>query len=75
MMYIGNRPTFDGRDTSLEVFIMNFSGNLYQQQLLVSFVKRMRDDIRFDSLDELRLQLERDRQAVEALFNNEQTII
>jgi riboflavin kinase/FMN adenylyltransferase len=60
MMNIGNRPTFDGHRQTLEAHIFQLHENLYGQRLLVSFVKRLRDEQRFDSIDALKEQLQKD---------------
>lgn len=70
MLYIGNRPTVhNGTDVSVEVNILNFSGDLYTKVITVSFLYYVREDITFSSLEELRLQLMRDRDKVEKLLN------
>lgn len=65
MMNIGHRPTFDGQRQTLEVHILQLHENLYGQELLVSFVKRLRDEQRFDSIEALKSQLQQDKQAAE----------
>ena len=71
MMNIGMRPTFGGKVRTLETHIFNFEGDIYDQLLLVSFVKRIRAERKFDSTDELAEQLREDEQAVLALFAKE----
>lgn len=62
MLNIGNRPTANnGNDTSIEVHIICFSGNIYHQPLLIEFIKRIRPEIKFSSLEELAGQLEKDK--------------
>ena len=58
---IGTKPTVteSGR-LSVEVFIMGFDGDLYGEQLTVSFVRRIRDERKFSSLDELKRQIDKD---------------
>lgn len=62
MMNIGMRPTFHGEKTTLEVNLFDFSGNLYGKQLSVSFVKRIREERKFESEKALKRQLEKDRE-------------
>lgn len=64
MMNIGTRPTFGGTDLSIEVHIFQFDEDLYGQQLFVSVEKRIREERKFDNVDQLREQLEKDRQMV-----------
>ena len=66
MANIGKRPTVETGDNaplSVEVNIFDFNGNLYGEYLTLHFLKRLRTEQRFDSLDSLREQLQRDREA------------
>lgn len=61
MMNIGVRPTVDQSSrVHLEVHLFDFSENLYGHALKVEFAARIRDEIRFESLEALAAQLERD---------------
>lgn len=73
MTYIGRRPTMhNGNDCTIETNIFDFNGNLYGQLLDVFFITRLRDDIKFDSLDALKTQLIADEKAAKkALAQNE----
>lgn len=57
---IGCRPTFPGRPAAIEVHLIDWSGDLYGRTLAVSFLKRLRDETKFDSPSELGAQLEKD---------------
>lgn len=74
MMNIGNRPTFNGKTTTLEVNIIDYSGDLYGRTLTVAFVKRLRTEKRFPSEKALMAQLEKDREATKECFLKLQTI-
>lgn len=52
----------------IETHIFDFSGEIYGQDITVTFVDRIRDEIRFGSFDELKKQLERDRIAALAII-------
>ena len=71
MMNIGTRPTFDGKQLTLETHIFNFEGGIYDQLLLVSFVKRIRGERKFESPEELAAQLKEDEQMIINLFEEE----
>ena len=71
MMNIGTRPTFDGKQLTLETHIFNFEGDIYDQFLLVSFVKRIRGERKFESPEELAAQLKEDEQMIINLFEEE----
>jgi riboflavin kinase/FMN adenylyltransferase len=63
MMNIGMRPTFgDSFETRLEVHLIDFTGDLYGQKITVHFEGRMRDDIKFSSVNGLIEQLQNDRE-------------
>ena len=57
---IGLRPTVDGKRPSLEVHLFDFAGTLYGQHLEVVFRHGLRDEVKFDSIDELKQQIARD---------------
>ena len=57
---IGTRPTFGGHDSVVEAFILDFDGNLYGKSLRLEFVRRLRDQVKFDSVDALLEQIDRD---------------
>jgi riboflavin kinase/FMN adenylyltransferase len=61
MLYIGRRPTLgsDGK-LSLEVHIPDFQNDIYTDAITVSFIHRIRGEIRFRSLEELKEQLKKD---------------
>lgn len=68
MMNIGHRPTFDGQQTTLEVNIFRFEGNLYGQQMNISFIDRIRPEQRFDSPEALTEQLRADAKTAEQIL-------
>lgn len=59
---IGTRPSIaDGSgEVHFETHILNFSDNLYGQEITINFHKHIRDEKKFDSLDELKVQLTKD---------------
>jgi len=67
MMNIGTRPTFGIHQQTLEVHILDYEGNLYGQQMRVEFIKRLRDEQRFDNEEELVAQLKADALRVKYL--------
>lgn len=64
---VGSRPTFGGRDVSVEVHILDWSGELYGQRLRVEFWERLRPEQRFGSVPELAAQIGRDVEAARAV--------
>ena len=66
---IGTRPTFDdGRETSVESHVLNWMGDLYGDVVRVRFLHRLRDERRFDSIEELSAQIKRDVSRAERYF-------
>ncbi len=57
---IGVRPTVEGTQNRLEVHLFDFEQDIYGTDLTVSFVDKIRDEQKFDSLDELKQQIQRD---------------
>jgi len=57
---IGVRPTVDGKQPSLEVHLLDFAGTLYGQRIDVVFRHFLRDEVKFDSVDDLKHQIARD---------------
>ena len=62
MLNIGTRPTVDkSMRKSIEVHIFDFTRDLYGKKLKVSFLHKLRDEMKFNNTDELRVQLAKDR--------------
>jgi riboflavin kinase / FMN adenylyltransferase len=61
MMNIGVRPTVDGTKRVIEVNIFDFDKDIYGDTLTISLVKRLRDEVKFNGLDELKAQLAKDK--------------
>ena len=60
MMNIGNNPTIAGASHSIEVNLFDFNANLYGQKLRIHFVAYLREEIKFDGLEALVVQLKLD---------------
>ena len=63
MTNIGLRPTVGGTSTTIETHILDFDEDIYGLPLRITFLRRLRDEIHFPSLDALKVQLEMDREA------------
>ena len=61
MCNIGLRPTVDGKARTIETHILDFDEDIYGLPLGIRFVRRLRDERKFPSLDALREQLEQDK--------------
>ena len=63
MTNIGLRPTVGGTFTTIETHILDFDEDIYGLPLRITFLKRLRDEVHFPSLDALKEQLAKDREA------------
>jgi riboflavin kinase / FMN adenylyltransferase len=61
MLSIGNRPTFDNGKRSIEVNILHFKDDIYDQEISLQLVYFLREEIRFDSRESLIAQMEKDK--------------
>ena len=62
MMNIGNRPTINGLNQTIEVYIFDFNKDIYGKNLKVCFLKKIRKEKKFDSLPSLKSQLKKDEE-------------
>ena len=60
VLNIGFNPTFSDNELSIEVYLLDFTGNIYGEKLNVLFVDRLRDEVKFDNPGELVKQIKRD---------------
>lgn len=65
---IGTRPTFGPGKKVVETYVLDYQGDLYGNEIRVEFVRRLRGQRRFRSVEELKAQMEKDVRAVEAFF-------
>lgn len=62
MMNIGTRPTVDGKNLTIEVYFFDFEKDIYDTSITVSILDRIRDEKKFDSFDDLKKQIEKDKE-------------
>ena len=62
MMNIGYNPTVNGTEKTIEVHFFDFDEDLYELEIRVELLHRLRDETRFDSIDELKQQLYKDKE-------------
>ena len=69
MLNIGHRPTLNnGTDRSIEVHILDFSGDIYHQDVCIEFLRFLRPETKFNSVDELVLQIHKDKEEAIKVF-------
>ncbi|WP_019549957.1 riboflavin biosynthesis protein RibF [Thermus scotoductus] len=65
---VGTRPTVNGSERRLEVHLLGFAGDLYGEEMRLVFLKRLREERRFASLEELQAQIAKDVALARAYF-------
>jgi riboflavin kinase/FMN adenylyltransferase len=65
---IGVRPTFGGGQRTVEAFLIGFQGDLYGRRIRLEFTHRLRDELRFDSVEALVRQMHEDVRRAERLL-------
>jgi riboflavin kinase/FMN adenylyltransferase len=66
----GTRPTVDDGPPLLEVHLLDFDGDLYGREMEVEFIERIRDELKFDSLDALVAEMNRDKERARAILKS-----
>jgi riboflavin kinase/FMN adenylyltransferase len=66
---VGVRPTVDGTRSLLEVYLFDFDSDIYGRYVHVNFLNKLRDEKRYDSLDDLKAQIVRDVDDAQAYFS------
>lgn len=67
---LGTRPTVDGKTTILEVYLFDFDRDIYGEHLQVSFLHKLRDEVRYTTLDALKIQIGKDVEDAQRYFQN-----
>jgi len=65
---IGIRPTFGEGEKTVETHLLNYKGDLYGKDMRLEFVQKLRDEQHFSSSEELKVQIGKDVQEVEAIL-------
>ena len=69
MLNIGDNPTFSDKKWSIEAHIFEFSKTIYNQRVKISFIQRLRDEIKFSSTAELKSQMENDERNAKKIID------
>ena len=68
---LGFRPTFGGTDIVLEVYLLDFEGDLYGQRLRIALIDYLRPEKKFDGIDELKEQSAADVEATRKILDQD----
>lgn len=66
---IGNNPTFGDNNISVETFIFDFNQKIYGKYIELKFIERLRDQVRFNSIDDLINQMQKDTNYIKNIYN------
>ena len=69
--YVGKRPTVNGIDSRLEVYLFDFEDDIYGSPITVELPYKIREDIRFPSLDAMKTQIQQDAEHARQLLSSE----
>lgn len=70
MTNIGRRPTFGGNGCTVEIYILNYHGNLYGRELKIDVIERLRGEKQFDTVEELKKQIAEDIKQGRAILDS-----
>ena len=70
MLNIGFRPTIDSSMAvkTIEAHLFDVSGDFYEEEVVIHFIHRVRDEMKFSGLEALKEQLHRDKETVQRLL-------
>jgi riboflavin kinase/FMN adenylyltransferase len=63
---VGKNPTVEGKNLTVETYILDFNEDIYGKEIEVDFIRKIRDEKRFNGLEELKEQLEKDKSFAKA---------
>lgn len=70
IMNIGNRPTVDGTHQTIEVHVLDFNADLYGKNITINLLKRLRDEQKFESVNQLFEQIKKDELQARSLIKD-----
>lgn len=62
---VGNNPTVNGKELTVETYILDFDNDIYEKEIIVYFIDKIRDEIKFNNIYELTNQLQQDKKYAE----------
>ena len=69
VLNIGKRPTIEGKDRTIEVHIFNFEKEIYGENLSINFVKKIRNEVKFESIEALKSQIGKDAEMAKLILS------
>ena len=65
LLLVGNNPTVNGKELTIETYILDFNNDIYGKEINIYFIDRIRDEIKFNNINELIEQLKKDKKFAE----------
>lgn len=75
MTSIGLRPTFSGKNRTVETYILNYQGELYGREISIDVVEKLRDERKFENAEELKKQIAKDVQKGKEILTTRNNLI
>ena len=70
LIFIGPAITFNETERKAEIYLLDFKGDLYGKEIHVDVLQKQRDNIKFDSSEELIAQMQKDEEEAKKFFKN-----
>ena len=70
MMNIGVNPTVNGEKETIEVHFFDFKKDIYDQKIQINLLERIRDEQKFESIEDLKTQLQKDKETALRYIKN-----
>ena len=68
---IGNRPVIKNDDSrKIEVYILDFNKDIYRKDIKINVIKKIRNQINYNSLEKLKIQIEKDISEIKRILSN-----
>ena len=68
LIFVGAAKTFDETEKKIEIYILDFDGDIYGEEIEVDLVKKLRDNMKFASTEELVAQMKEDERSAQEFF-------
>jgi len=70
MTYVGKQPTFGGSQRTVEVYVLDYHNDLYEHEMAIDIIERLRGDKQFNTADELKKQIAEDVKQGRTILNS-----
>jgi riboflavin kinase/FMN adenylyltransferase len=70
IMNIGNRPTVNGKNQTIEVHLLDFNDTIYGKKIKIEVLDFLRNESKFESIDDLKIQIQKDKEISLHFFKN-----